>query len=79
LDNPKLSDRFLHMTAIGVSPVGLRPGEGPLTEPTAASQPLERLPLFMPHTCSSQCPSGSAQLGGQPMFAEACLNGEVAP
>jgi len=33
-----------------VSPVGVRPGEGLLTEPTAATQPRRRQPLFMPHT-----------------------------
>ena len=32
-----------------VLPVAVRPGEGPLTAPTAATQPWRRLPLFMPH------------------------------
>jgi len=33
----------------------------------------------MPHTCRSRYPPGSAQLGGKPTFAEAMVNGEVAP
>ena len=52
-----------------VSPVAGRPGEGLLTEPTAATQPWRRLPLFMPHTCRSQYASGPAQLGGDPTLA----------
>jgi hypothetical protein len=30
--------------------VAARSGEGPLTEPSAAAQPWEREPLFMPHS-----------------------------
>ena len=40
-----------------------RPDEGLLTEPTTAAQPSSPEPLKMPHTCRSQCSSGSAQLG----------------
>jgi hypothetical protein len=32
----------------------VRPGEGPLTEPTPALQPCRREELFMPHT--RHCP-----------------------
>jgi hypothetical protein len=44
--------------------------EGLLTEPTAAAQPRRQEPLFMPHTCRSRYPPGSAQLGGKATFAE---------
>jgi hypothetical protein len=37
-----------------VSPVAPRPGEGPLTEPTAGAQPWPRERVLMPHTCRSQ-------------------------
>jgi hypothetical protein len=36
------------MAGIGVSLIAVRTGEGPLTEPTAATQPLRRQQLFMP-------------------------------
>src|SRR5205823_3824965 len=38
---------------------------GPLTDLTPAAHPLGRGPLKMPLTCRSQCPYGSAQLGGK--------------
>jgi hypothetical protein len=47
-----------------VSPVAPRRGEGPLTEPTPAVRPRPGERLFMPHTCRSRYPPGSAQLGG---------------
>src|SRR6516164_3571385 len=47
-----------------ISLVAGRPGEGPLTEPIAATQPRRQEPLFMPHTCRSRYPPGSAQLRG---------------
>jgi hypothetical protein len=50
------------------------PGEGRLTQPTAATQAWGREPLFMPHTCRSQYLSGPARLGGELPF----LNGLVA-
>ena len=40
-----------------ISLVARRPGEGPLTEPTAATQPRRQEPLFMPlngHRCGSE-------------------------
>src|SRR6516164_1307861 len=37
-----------------LSPVAVHPGEGPVTEPTAATQPWRRPPLFMPYNRRSQ-------------------------
>jgi hypothetical protein len=51
-----------------ISPIAVRSGEGPLTEPTAAAQVREREPLFMPHTRRSQSRSGSGQQGGKLSF-----------
>jgi hypothetical protein len=39
-----------------ISLVAGRPGEGPLTEPIAATQPRRQEPLFMPHSCPSRPP-----------------------
>ena len=46
-----------------ISSIPVRPGDGPLTEPTPAVQPSRREPLFMPHTCRLQYEyaSGPAQ------------------
>jgi hypothetical protein len=54
-----MSDGFRRILLVAV-----RSGEGPLTEHITATQaqPPER--VFMPHTCRSQYPSGSAQLSG---------------
>jgi len=46
-----------------VLPIAVRLGEGPLTERTAGVQPRPRERVFMPHTCRSRYPPGSAQLG----------------
>jgi len=48
-------------------------------ELTAAAQPWRREPLFMPHSCRSQCLSGPARLGGEPTFEPACNLSGVAP
>jgi hypothetical protein len=37
--------------------------------PFSATQPLRQERLLLPHTCRSQCASGSAQLGGKRAFA----------
>jgi len=50
--------------------VAVRPGGGRLTERTADAR-LVGTNSSMPHTCRSQCPSGSAQLGGNPSFVAA--------
>jgi len=46
--------RFDRGTANGgsrrISPVPVRPGGGPVTEPTPAVQPSRREQLFMPHS-----------------------------
>src|SRR5215471_12868753 len=47
-----------------LSPVAPRPGEGLLTEPIAGAEPGRQELVFMPHTCRSRYPSGSAQLVG---------------
>jgi len=41
------------------------PGEGPLTELTAATQPWWRLPLFMPRSGRSPLPARRSQEGGE--------------
>ena len=51
-----------------ISLVAGRPGEGPLTAPIAAAHPRRQEPLFMPHTCRSRYPPGSAQMGGNRKF-----------
>ena len=53
----------------GVSLIPIRPGEGRLTEPMAAIQPWRRELVFMPYTCRSRYPPGSAQLRGKLPFA----------
>ena len=47
-----------------VLPVGARPGEGLLSQPTAVARPWTRERVFVPHICRSRWPSGPAQLGG---------------
>ena len=49
--------------------VAVHPGEGLLTEPTPAVRPWSRERVFMPHTCRSRYPPGSAQLGGKRSLA----------
>ena len=44
-----------------------RGSKGPFKEPQS-TQPWRREPLFMPHTCRSQYPSGSAQQGRKLSF-----------
>src|SRR5258707_2431717 len=51
-----------------VSPVAPRPGEGPLTEPTAGAQPWPRERVLMPQNRRSRRASGSAESGGQGTF-----------
>jgi hypothetical protein len=58
----KVSNRRILVTA-------RRPGEGPLTEPTAGAQSWPRERVLMPHSCRSQSLSRSAQLGGFRTFA----------
>ena len=58
-----------------VSLVATRPGEGLLSEPVAGIRLGSREPVLLPHTCRSPYPSGSAQLGGLPTFANAVANG----
>jgi hypothetical protein len=42
------------MAALGATmPIAVRAGEGPLTEPTAATQLWRRQPLFMPQSTLS--------------------------
>jgi hypothetical protein len=40
--------------------------KGLLSKPTTAAEPCSGERVFMPHTCRSQYPSGSAQLAGNP-------------
>ena len=47
-----------------VWPVAVRPDEGRLTEPTAATQSWPRLPLFMPHLRHSPAAARPSQVGG---------------
>jgi hypothetical protein len=46
-----------------LSPFAVRPGEGPLLEPTAGVQPVRREPLFMPHYGPLPAVAQPAQLG----------------
>ena len=62
-----------------ISFVPVRLSEGPLTKPTPAAQPSPRERVFVPHTCRSQYPSGSAQLGGKQPFAGTDVGAGVAP
>jgi hypothetical protein len=48
---------------------------GPLSNPTTAAQCWRWEPLFMPHTCRSRYPPGSAQLGGELPFVPPPLVG----
>jgi len=48
-----------------VSLIPVHPGEGRVIERTAAIRPRQRELVFMPHTCRSRHPPGSAQLGGE--------------
>src|SRR5215471_3336802 len=50
-----------------VSPVAVRHGEGSLTEPTAATQPWWRLPLFMP-LCGPRCSPRRSLAAGDPVI-----------
>src|SRR5580692_8774004 len=50
-----------HISTLRVSPVAAHSDDRLLSEPTAVTHPCLREPLFMPHTCRSQYPSGSAQ------------------
>jgi hypothetical protein len=43
--------------------------QGPLSEPRGAVRPWRQQPPNLPHTCRSQYPPGSAQLGGFRTFA----------
>ena len=45
------------------SPAAVRPDEGPLIEPTAATRPWRRLPLFMPRSRHWICRSLAIRLG----------------
>jgi hypothetical protein len=55
-------------------PVAVHPSEGRFTIPSAAVQPWRLELVFMPLTCHSQYPSGSAQSGGEPSLVKAYLN-----
>jgi hypothetical protein len=79
----RLTSRFQRGNANGrnrrILSVPTRSGGGLLTERTPAVQPRRREWAKVPHTCHSRYPSGSAQLGGEPTFADAVVNGVVAP
>jgi hypothetical protein len=47
------------------SPSSIIDRNGPLSNPTPAVRPWPRELVFMPHTCHSLYPSGSAQWGGE--------------
>ena len=74
----RLTSRFRSGTTNGrnrrVSPVAVRPGEGPLTEPTAGTQPCRWQPLFMPPLRSLPKASRrfSVRGGLRPPTASAC-------
>ena len=53
-----------HISTLRISPVAAHSGDRLLSEPTAGTQPCRRERLFLPHTCRSQDPPGSAHLGG---------------
>jgi hypothetical protein len=55
-----------------VSPIAVRPGEGLLTERTAGVRPMRRERVFMPHTCRSRDPPGSAELGRVGVWRGGC-------
>jgi len=68
----KLLPHHRHAPAVEFSgmllPVAALCDERLLSEPTAVAHPCLREPLFMPHTCRSRYPPGSAQLGGEQTF-----------
>src|SRR5262249_10016411 len=61
-----------------VSPIGARPGEGLLSQPTAVARPWTRERVFVPLNCRSRYPLASAQLGGLRTFAGAHSDDKVA-
>ena len=60
----RLRDRRLKVRYRRISPIPVRPGEGQLTEPTAATQPWRRELGFMPHCC--HCLEPVARSQGKP-------------
>jgi hypothetical protein len=55
-----------------VSPVAVRPGEGPLTEPTVATQPWRRKSLFMPQSRPTGLAFETGGVGGERTFGSRC-------
>ena len=55
------------------------PNRRPLLKPTTAAQTWRRELVLMPLKRPSRRPRKPAESGGERSFAEACLNGEVAP
>ena len=70
----RLDDRFRR-----VSPVAVRPGEGPLTERTAGVRPVRREQVLMPQSGPSAPPPGLAREGGLPSFAATAPTTRVRP
>jgi hypothetical protein len=64
-EDQSVISRASRTSARRVSPVAAYSGDGLLLQATADAQPPRWGPPFMPHTCRSQYPSGSAQLGGE--------------
>ena len=62
-----------------VSPVEAHSGDRLLSQHIAGIQPCRREPLFVPHTCRSQSPSGSAQLAGRRPLASSHKNHTLVP
>ena len=68
------------MATIGASfALSGAPGEGPLSEPTAAGQDWRQEPLFMPHCCRFPCDAGWTAVDPFPTFGPARSGQKGAP